>query len=448
MSAIIVKLPSLSPTMEVGTIAEWKVKEGDFIESGQVIASIATDKSTVDYESLDEGYLKKILLGEGEEGAVGKVIAVFTEEENEDYEEELKAALDKEAAELAAALEDSAEEESDDSADEKPASKPAQPAQSGGAIVASIVPAVDPPKTVANPIGFAAGNKDYIASPAAKKLAAERKINLAAVEPKTTGKRIVLNDVEELPFGYGMSEAEKGSGLVGYVNRAPQSSSDVNLSQMRQAITARMIQASAGVPVFYLTVAVEMDKLMDLRAQLNSMDNIKISINDFIVKACALALRDFPDVNAAYQGNYIRKFNDVDISVAVSIPDGLITPIVRSADTKGLVAIGQEVKSLVGKARANTLSLDEYQGGSFTISNLGMFGAVEQFTAILNPPQSAILAVAGTSKQLKMVNGEVKEVGVCKMTLTSDHRVIDGALAAEFMNAVKEYLETPVKLIV
>lgn len=447
MSAIIIKLPSLSPTMEIGTIAEWKVKVGDFIEGGQVIASIATDKSTVDYESLDEGYLRKILLGEGEEGAVGKIIAVFTEEENEDYEADLNAALAKEASELAAADEEDSEEDDADDKDAKPVAKPAV-SVSAGPVSASIVPAVNPPKQVPAPMGFVTENVNYTASPAARKLAAERKINLAAVEPKTTGSRIVLNDLEELPFGYGMSEAEKGSGLVGYVNRAPEPMTDVKLSQMRQAITARMIQASAGVPVFYLTVAVEMDKLLEVRSQLNSMENVKVSINDFIVRACALALRDFPDVNAAYQGDTIKKFNDVDISVAVSIPDGLITPIVRSADTKGLVAIGKEVKSLVGKARANALSLEEYQGGSFTISNLGMFGAVEQFTAILNPPQSAILAVAGTSKQLKMVNGEVKEVGVCKMTLTADHRTIDGALAAEFMNAVKSYLETPVKLIV
>ena len=270
-------------------------------------------------------------------------------------------------------------------------------------------------------------NPDYKVSPAARKLAEAKRINLAKVEPKTTGSRIVLADLEALPDGYGMSEAAKGSGLIGYVNRASRPSTDVPLSQMRQAITARMIQASAAVPVFYLTVAVEMDSLFDIRAQLNSMDDVRISINDFIVRACALALREHPEVNAAYQGDYIRQFNDVDISVAVSIPDGLITPIVRSADTKGLVAIGKEVKSLVGKARSNSLSLEEYQGGSFTISNLGMFGAVEQ---------------------LRMVDGEVKEVSVCKLTLTSDHRVIDGALAAEFMNTVKSYLETPAKLVV
>jgi pyruvate dehydrogenase E2 component (dihydrolipoamide acetyltransferase) len=178
------------------------------------------------------------------------------------------------------------------------------------------------------------------------------------------------------------------------------------------------------------------------------MDGVRISINDFIVKACGLSLAKFPAMNGAFQGDKIIQFNDVDISVAVSIPDGLITPIVRSADTKGLASISKDVKSLVGKARSNTLSPEEYQGGSFTISNLGMFGAVDSFTAILNPPQSAILAVAGTQEELKLVNGDVKSVKVCKMTITCDHRVIDGALAAEFMNALKDYLETPAKLIV
>ena len=207
MSAIIIKLPSLSPTMEVGTIAEWKVKEGDFIEGGQVIASIATDKSTVDYESLDEGYLRKVLLGDGEEAVVGKVIAVITEEEGEEFEAYLQAALDKEALELAAVAEEASEEEGSDESDTKPATKASAPAATGGAVVASIVPAVDPPKDVPQPMGFVSGKGDYVASPAARKLAAERKINLAAVEPKTTGSRIVLNDLKDVPFGYGMSEA-------------------------------------------------------------------------------------------------------------------------------------------------------------------------------------------------------------------------------------------------
>jgi pyruvate dehydrogenase E2 component (dihydrolipoamide acetyltransferase) len=425
--------------MELGTLTEWKVKEGDFIEEGTVIASIATDKSTVDYESLDEGYLRKIILPEGGEAPVGKVIAVFTEEADEEFQAELDEAL---AAEVV--VEEVPEEDSSgDSAAPKAKAAPV----ASGPVMASFVPAVDPPKTVAAPIGFISADATVKVSPAAKKIAAERKINLAAVEAKTTGSRIVMEDLEGLANGFGMNEAEKGSGLVGYVNRAPDPAQNVNLSQMRKAITERMIQASAGVPVFYLTTAIEMDKMLDIRQQLNSMENTRISINDFIVKAVALSLRAHPEMNAAYQGDYIRQFNDVDISVAVSIPDGLITPIVRSADTKGLAAIGKDVRQLVGKARSGSLSLDEYQGGSFTISNLGMFGAVETFTAILNPPQAAILAVAGTSKQLKMVDGEVKEVSICKLTITCDHRVVDGALAAEFMNTLKNYLETPVKLV-
>ena len=428
--------------MELGTIAEWKVKEGDLIENGQVIASIGTDKSTVDYESNDDGYLRKIVLAEGGEGPVGQIIAVLTEEADDDFEAELAEALEKEAA-AAAPVE---VEESTEEGEEKPAAK-AAPLASGGTLVSSLVPAVDPPKDVPQPAGLTPTNTSFKASPAAKKAAAKRKINLAKIEPTTTGSRIVLADLDGVPNGFGMNEAEKGSGLIGYVNRAPEPSNDVTLSQMRKAITDRMVQASAGVPVFYLTTAIEMDNLLEIRSQLNSIDGMRISINDFIVKAVALSLRAHPEVNAAYQGDYIRQFNDVDISVAVSIPDGLITPIVRSADTKGLAAIGKEVKSLVGKARSGTLSLDEYQGGSFTISNLGMFGSVDTFTAILNPPQGAILAVAGTSKQLKMVDGEVKEVSVCKLTLTSDHRVLDGAVAAVFMNTLKNYLETPVKLV-
>lgn len=440
MSVIFIQLPSLSPTMELGTITEWKIKEGDFVSSDQVIASIATDKSTVDYESLDEGYVRKLVVPENGEGPVGRIIAVFTEAADEEFEAELAAALEKEAVAAAPVEEDVVEEGED-----KPAAKAAPVAT--GTVGASIVPAVDPPKNVPQPADLSPTNTSYKASPAAKKAAAARQINLTKVEPKRTGSRIVLADLDDLPNGFGMNEAQKGSGLVGYVNRAVAPSRDIELSQMRKAITERMIQASAGVPVFYLTVGVEMDKLLDVRSQLNSMDGIRISINDFIVKGVALSLREHPEVNAAYQGNNICQFNDVDISVAVSIADGLITPIVRSADTKGLASIGKEVKSLVGKARSGNLSLDEYQGGSFTISNLGMFGAVDSFTAILNPPQAGILAVAGTSKQLKMVEGEVKEVSICKLTLTSDHRVIDGALAAEFMNTLKNYLETPVKLV-
>lgn len=444
MSVILVQMPSLSPTMEKGNIAEWKVKEGDVIESGQVLAAIATDKSTVDYESLDEGTLRKIVQPAGADAVVGHVIAVITEEPDEAYEEELAAAL----AEQGGAEEEEPEttETTEETSEVKAA--PAPKAVAGGPVTATIVPAVNPPADIPQPKGLIPDRPNWKVSPAARKLAERRNINLAKVEPKTTKNRIVMADLEELPNNYGQTIAERNSGLIGYVNRAPQPSHDVKMSQMRSAITDRMVQASAGVPVFYLTVAVEMDDLMAVRKQVNTMENFKVSINDFIVKAVAMALRDYPDVNSAYQGDFIRQFSDVDIAIAVSIPDGLITPIIRSADTKGLLSINQDVKSLVAKAKTNELTLPEYQGGSFTISNLGMFGAVEEFTAILNPPQAGILAVGGTTPTLKMVDGQVKEVNVCRLTLTADHRVIDGALAAQFMNAIKNYLETPVKLVI
>ena len=443
MSAFTLQLPSLSPTMEQGNLAEWKVAVGDFINEGDVIAAIGTDKSTVDYESLDEGYVRQIVHPAGSDIAVGKIIAILTEEADEAFEEYAAEQLAAEAA-AEAPVEEEVTESADGSAPAKPAAAKAAPA---GPAVASYVPTVDVPKDVAGPIGAVDTSKKVKASPLARKIAESKNINLAAVTPVATGSRIVASDVENLPEGFGKTQADKSTGLIGYVNRASESFTDVPLTQMRKAITDRMIQASSGVPAFYITVAVEMDKLQEVRAQLNSMEGTRVSVNDFIVKACAVALRKHPEVNAAYQGDVIRQFNDVDISVAVAIPDGLITPIVRSADTKGLSAIGKDVKQLVGKARTNTLSPDEYQGGSFTISNLGMFGAVDSFSAILNPPQAAILAVAGTSKVLKMVDGAVKEVGVCKLNLTADHRVIDGALAAEFMNTLKTIIESPVQLV-
>ncbi|MEN9361032.1 MAG: pyruvate dehydrogenase component [Verrucomicrobiota bacterium] len=443
MSVTLIKLPSLSPTMDKGTIATWKIKEGDFVKNGQVIAAIATDKSTVDYESMEEGYVRKIVLAAGTEALVNDVCAVLTDAKDEAFEAALEAALAKQKAAAAPAPAASAAAAPAAEAAAAPKAAPA----AGSTLSVGLVPVALPPKKVAAPLGFKAENANFKASPAARKVAADKNINLAKVEPKTTGERIVLEDLKDLPHGYGQNEAQKGGGLVGYVARSEEPVKKIALGQMRKAIADRMVQASTAVPVIYVTTPVEMDRLIDLRKQLNSIEGMKISINDFVVKAVALALRAHPAVNAAFQGDHIAQFNDVDVSVAVSIPDGLITPIVRSADQKGLAAISAEVKSLAAKAKAGKLSLEEYQGGSFTISNLGMFGAVETFTAILNPPQAAILAVAGTMPEVRLVNGQVKEVQVCRLTITCDHRVIDGALAAEFLATLKGLLESPVKLV-
>ena len=439
MSVIIVEMPSLSPTMEQGNIVKWLVKEGDFIESGAVIAEIATDKSTVEYESLDEGYLKKILVVEGNEVAVGSVVAVMTEEEGDDWKGEVEKILQKQQE--TAIKESSTEMEEGEVKEQKLAVS-----NSVQQVVSSFVEAVVPPKDIPAPMGSIQSIGDVKVSPVAKKLAEERNINLTAVKASNE-ERISKADVENLPNGYGQNLAESNKGLIGYVSRAGKPFVDVPMNQMRKAISSRMVQASAGVPVFFLTLSIEMDKLIALRQELNTTQSLRISVNDFIVKASALALRDYPEVNSAFQGDFIRQFNDVDVSVAVSTPNGLITPIVRSADTKGLLAINQEVKSLAKKAFANSLELDEYQGGSFTISNLGMFG-VDEFTAILNPPQVAILAIGGVKKQLAFNDDkDIIEKNVMNVTLTSDHRVIDGVLAAKFLGKFKEYLENPIQLV-
>ena len=439
MSVVILEMPSLSPTMEQGTIVKWLVKEGDFIESGTVIAEIATDKSTVEYESLDEGFLKKIIITDGNEVPVGSVIAVMVEEKGDSWKEEVDKIL--EAQQKANKIAPSEEKEANLENKEEKSIVNNNPQQ----VVSSLVEAIAPPKDILPPMGSIKNIKNIKVSPVAKKIAEERNINLAVV--KASNERISKVDVENLPNNYGQSLAENNRGLIGYVNRANEPFVDIPMDQMRKAISMRMVQASAGVPVFFLTLLIEMDKLIALRQELNSTQSLRISVNDFIIKASALALCDYPQLNSAFQGDFIRQFNDVDISVAISTPNGLITPIVRSADTKGLLAINQEVKSLAKKAFDNSLKLEEYQGGSFTISNLGMFD-VDEFTAILNPPQVAILAVGGTKKELALnEKKDVIEKNVMKITLTSDHRVVDGVLATKFLTKIKEYLENPVQLV-
>ena len=411
MAVFLLELPSLSPTMEKGTITEWKVKEGDFVNVDDIIASISTDKSTVDFEALDEGFLQKILLAEKIEGQVGQAIAIFSEKKDEDWQTLYKEIIAKKT-------EEKKEEKNLPQKEEKKSKKESFQ----GNFNLSTVLVSNPPKKVAEPKEILGINKDVRVSPLAKKLAEEKNINLSAIKTPHN-ERITKEDIEKLPNNYGHTLLERKS-LVGFVERAKKPFDDLTISQMRKSISDRMVQASFGVPIFYLTVEVNMNKLIDLRTQLNldETNHIKISFNDFIVKAVALALKIHPEVNAAFQDDIIKKFNDVDISIAVSIPDGLITPIVRSADTKGLLTISKEVKSLVVKAKSDKLVLEEYQGGSFTISNLGMF-KVDEFTAILNPPQSGILAVGGINKKLQLSNGQIVENSYTKLTLTADHRL-------------------------
>lgn len=448
MAVVLIQMPSLSPTMEKGTIVKWHVKVGDEVASGQVLASIATDKATVDYESLDEGVIREVLIPEGNDGPVGQVIAVLTEEADEPYQDELANALENQQATATVSEEDgSGKEEPSPNREEVPAKNVKAPTDSGKSLNLKSVPVSPMPVNVSHPDPLFKQNAEFRVSPAARQEADLRQINLERVVPKGVDGRIILSDLDGLPNGFGMDSVKKSSGLIGYVNRNPEPGEKIPLSPMRAAIADRMVKAVTGVPTFFLETVVEMDRLLDLKAQLSALNDLKVSVNDLLVRAVALSLAEHPAVNAAFQDDHIYRFNDVDISIAVKTAEGLITPIIRSADTKGVVAIGREIRQLAGKAQRNQLTLEEFQGASFTISNLGMIGEVSRFSAVLNPPQAAILAIPQIRKEVRELDGQMKTVQVCALTLTVDHRVIDGAQAAEFMATVKSKIELPVQLV-
>jgi pyruvate dehydrogenase E2 component (dihydrolipoamide acetyltransferase) len=422
-------MPALSPTMTEGTLAKWTVKEGDAIKSGKVIAEIETDKATMEVEAVDEGTIGKILVPAGTENvAVNKVIALLLEK-GEDKKaldswkpkEEPKAAK-AEAAPMAAAT------------------SAASPAAGGTVMVAAPVS-----KSPDLPEGIPAPATEVKASPLARKLAEQQGVNLAKVKGSGPHGRIVREDVEDfLKFG----------GASGFVSReAAPFRKNVN-NGMRKTIAKRLTEAKQTMPHFYLSVECEIDKLMDVREQLNNaapLDDAKkplykISVNDLVIKASALALRDKPEANASWYDDAIVQYTNVDLSIAVSTEGGLITPIVRNADQKSLAQISTEMKLLAAKARAGKLQPEEYQGGGFSISNLGMYG-VKTFSAIINPPQACILAVGAGEKKLVLRDGGVKEINVMTVTLSVDHRAVDGALGAEWLQAFKKYIENPVLLV-
>jgi pyruvate dehydrogenase E2 component (dihydrolipoamide acetyltransferase) len=421
-------MPALSPTMTEGTLSKWTVKEGDKIKPGKVIAEIETDKATMEVEAVDEGTIGKLLVAAGTENvAVNKVIALVLED-GEDKKaldswkpkEEPKAAK----AEVAAVA----------------ASSAAAPAAGGAIMVAAPIS-----KSPELPEGVPAPITEVKASPLARKLAEENGVSLAKVRGSGPHGRIVREDVEDfLKFG----------GTSGFVKRATVPFSKNINNGMRKTIAKRLTEAKQTMPHFYLSVECEIDKLMDVREQLNNAAPLdatkkplyKISVNDLVIKASALALRDKPEANASWYDDAIVNYTNVDLSIAVSTEGGLITPIVRNADQKTLAQISAEMKTLAAKARAGKLQPEEYQGGGFSISNLGMYG-VKTFSAIINPPQACILAVGAGEKKLVLRDGGVKEVSVMTVTLSVDHRAVDGALGAEWLQKFKYYIENPALLV-
>lgn len=439
--------------MEEGVLAKWLVKEGDFIKPGTMLCSVETDKTTVDYESLDEGFLRKIVVPGGTPAKVNQLIAVLADAKDEDISAFLEKALKK------------SQDAIDAKAAPKPAAAPAAVTNGAGpssATYASARPAtaaalaVAPEPAPAARAQHAEGGR-IMASPLARKMADSAGIDLSGVAGSGPNGRIIRTDIENYKPAPAAAKAAStpaaGKAPAGPVQRPLYGSlapilptQDIALNMMRKTIGKRLLESSQGIPNFYVTMKVEMAAVNALRAQLNRAPGYKISVNDIVTKATSFALREFPAVNSSYLGDVIRQNANIDICVAVSIEGGLITPIVMDVDQKGLGQISAEIKALVAKAKAGKLAPAEYQGGTFTISNLGMYG-VDEFTAIINPPQAAILAVGGIQKELYLDNGVAKEQDVMKLTMTSDHRVIDGALAAQFLSALKSLLENPVWLM-
>lgn len=428
-------MPALSPTMTEGNLAKWNVKEGDEVKSGQVIAEIETDKATMEVEAVDEGTIGKILVSDGTEAVkVNEVIALLLEE-GED-----KKALDdykpKEAPKPAA------EEKSDAPAPAAPA--PAAPAPT------PMVSAPSPSSSGNLPEFSAAahGGPRVFASPLAKRIAEYEGIDIAMVPGSGPHGRVVKADVIQA-----VASGATGSGRV---FRNPNEVTKVANNNMRKVIARRLTESKQQVPHFYLTVECELNKLLDVRKDINAeaqsiagKDNkpaYKTSVNDFIIKAVAMAMKKVPESNASWSDEAVLMYNNVDISVAVAIDGGLITPIVKNADQKSVVTISKEMKDLASRARAGKLAPEEFQGGGFSISNLGMYG-VKNFAAIVNPPQGCILAVGTGEERVVARQGKMEVRNMMDVTLSVDHRVVDGAVGAEFLKAFKHYLESPALLL-
>jgi pyruvate dehydrogenase E2 component (dihydrolipoamide acetyltransferase) len=421
-------MPALSPTMTEGTLARWLKKEGDTIKAGDVIAEIETDKATMEVEAVDEGVLEKILVPEGTAGvAVNAPIAELAGEGGAKPAPAPKAEAPK------------AEAPKPDAKAEAPKPEPA-------------------PKPAGN--GHDKGERVF-ASPLARRMAVQAGIDLAALKGSGPNGRVVKADIEAAMSGAAPKEAaakaETPAPAAAPAPKAPAAPIAaphelVPHSTMRKVIARRLSESKATIPHFYATVDVELDALLKLRAELNAKSPKdgpgawKVSVNDMIIKATAIALRRMPKVNASWQDDAMVMYQDVDISVAVSIPDGLITPIVRKADQKGLAQISNEMKDLAARAKAGKLKPEEFQGGSFSISNMGMYG-VSDFSAIINPPQAAILAISAGQQRPVVKDGALAIATVMTVTISVDHRVIDGALAAEWLGVFKGIVEDPLQMM-
>ena len=421
--AVDILMPALSPTMETGTLAKWTVAVGDPVRSGDVIAEIETDKATMEVEAVDDGILASIMVAEGTEGvAVGTPIGRLAEDGE---------SLDDVAAAPAT----------------KPVSAPEAPAASAPAAEPEATPAA--PREAASSLSpspaavpAASPSSRIFATPLARRIAADRGVDLASLTGSGPHGRILRRDVEAADIAPAVAAPAAGAPVVqGASTLEPN-------SQMRRIIAARLQESKQTAPHFYLTVDCEIDALLAARRQMNDLapDGVKISVNDLVIRAAAMALIKVPKANASWEGENTRLFTHADIAMAVAVEGGLVTPVIWGAEKKGLAEIAAASRDLATRARDGKLAPEEFTGGSFTISNLGMFG-VREFAAVINPPQGAILAVGAGEQRPVVKDGQLAVATVMTVTLSADHRVVDGAVGAEWLQAFKGYVEAPVTML-
>ena len=430
--ALIITMPRLSDTMTEGVVAKWHAKIGDQITEGMLLAEIETDKATMDFEAFpgQEGVLLYVGVQEGQTAPVDAILAIL-------------GAAGEDVSALVAGGATAAK--ADSSPTEVTAPEPA--AASAPAPVSHVAPV--PAQPSANPVAAASLNATapsdarLKASPLARSLASEHGLSIASIQGTGDGGRITKSDVER---SLTLATVEPTTVAAAAVSYPSSGYMDTPVSQMRKTIAKRLAESKFTAPHFYLTIAVDMSAATAARAEINKEGDVKISYNDLVVKSVAKALKKHPAVNSAWMGDSVRTNFDVHVGIAVAVEDGLLVPVVRHADAKGLAEISAEVRGFAMKAKEKKLQPSDWSGNTFTISNLGMFG-IEEFTAIINPPDAAILAVGGVQDVPVVKNGQVQAGQVMKMTLSCDHRVIDGVTGAAFLNTVKGYLERPLSLI-
>ena len=429
--AKIIGLPKLSPTMDEGTLVSWQKKEGDTVDVDDLLAEVETDKATMEFRSFDKGVLLKILVPEGETLAPDTPVAIIGQT-GED--------ISKLVAESAQATPQTPQPSAAESA-------PARSTNGQGESAAAAAPqssaAPLPSAAAPDPVALAADGR-VLASPVVRRIAREENVDLRQVNGSGPHGRVVKRDIES----FLESGGARISGTALALGPARETRVE-KVSQMRKTIARRLTESKRDVPHYYLTIDVDVAPMMAVRKTINAeleKAGEKISLNDMILKAAAVALKRSPGVNASFRGDAIHYHGRVDISVAVAIPEGLITPVIRNADMKGLAEIGREVRELAGRAREKKLQPEEFTDGTFSISNLGMFG-IEEFTAVINPPEGAILAVGTIREEPVVKNGQVVPGRRMRMTMSCDHRVIDGAVGAEFLAVLKRLLESPATML-